>query len=143
MTRRFYQLFALAILIGAPLLISLMTSMLPGSSKPDAIEPASPAATELSEQSANPADDLPPAQPPPPPPNSQQQPAMQAGVAFDAAPSLDPSGAGVSGTDPTPVTDAGSDAAPVASPQLSSDFAPQNGQSDQARIAADAGHHHS
>lgn len=68
---------------------------------------------------------------------------MQAGVAFDAAPSLDPSGAGVSGTDPTPAMDTGSEAAPVANPQLSSDISPQNGQSDQARIAAEADHHHS
>ncbi|MBO9575485.1 MAG: hypothetical protein J7494_07110 [Sphingobium sp.] len=104
MNRRHSQLFALAILIGTPLLISMATNA--GSTPQDGTPP--PASTPDAEQLA--AD---PSQPMPQPlaPPSPNQPG-QAVVLGSTAPTLDTSGKAIAVTDPVGVNVSGaSDAA--------------------------------
>ncbi len=112
MTKRHYQLFALFLLIGAPLLVSLLTSsLLPGIRQ---IAPAQtkPQVPEYMQPAPDPAAGLPPAQPEPPPSQAVQS-GPQAGSAYVAGPSLDTGGMAISGTDPAP----GGTAATYPSPQ--------------------------
>ena len=125
MTKRQTQLFALFLLIGAPLVVSLLSGyFLPG------IKGISPLATQdappaYMQPAPDPAAGLPPGQlEPPPSPNQQTGP--QAGGSYTPVAALDTSGVTISGSDPAPLSLGGSDAsAPAQSgqepPTLSAD----------------------
>jgi hypothetical protein len=103
-TKRQYQLFALLLLIGAPLTVSLLSGyFLPGLRQIAPGHVPAPAAPEYMQPAANPADSLPPAMPPPPA-GQPMQSGPQAGSAYDAAPSFNPSGVAIAGTDPMPAS---------------------------------------
>jgi len=108
MTKRHYQLLALFLLIGAPLLVSLLTSsLLPGLQQ---IAPAQskPQVPEYMQPAPDPAAGLPPALPEPPP-NQPSQNGPQAGGNYTPVATLDPTGTTLAGVDPTPVSVAASD----------------------------------
>jgi hypothetical protein len=125
LTKRQTQLFALFLLIGAPLVVSLLSGyFLPG------IKGISPLATQdvppaYMQPAPDPAAGLPPSQPEPPP-SPAQQTGPQAGGSYTPVAALDTSGVTISGSDPAPLSLGGSDAsAPAQSgqepPTLSAD----------------------
>jgi hypothetical protein len=108
LTKRQTQLFALMLLVGAPLIVSLLSGyFLPGlhdvlpapqlSGPPADMQPA-----------PDPAASLPPAQPGPPPGQTVQN-GPHAGGNYAPVAMLDTSGTAISGSDPTPLALAGSD----------------------------------
>lgn len=97
-----YRLFAIAVLLGAPLLVSIVNSAMPG----PRIETSQAPRPEYLQPPADPMANLPKPQLPPLPQNQQG-----AGTAFTAAPTLDPNGLAVSGSDPSPGAGAPADAA--------------------------------
>ena len=110
MTKRHYQLFALLLLIGAPLVVSLLTSsLMPGLRQiaPSQTEPQRP---EYMQPAPDPAAGLPPAQQEPPPSQAVQS-GPQAGGNYTPVAVLDPAGTTLKGTDPTPLSPASSDPA--------------------------------
>jgi len=112
LTKRHYQLFALFLLIGAPLLVSLLTSsLLPGLQQiaPAQIKPQAP---EYMQPAPDPAAGLPPAQPEPAP-SQPDQSGPQAGGNYMPVATLDPTGTTLTGVDPTPVSVAASDVPPA------------------------------
>lgn len=100
MTRRHYQLFALAILIGAPLLVSLLNHMLVGLGPIAPQQAAAPAAPDYMAPAVNPEDDLPPELKAPPSGQAAQN-GPQAGMASDPGAGLNPAGMAVAGSDPS------------------------------------------
>ena len=110
MTKRHYQLFALMLLVGAPLLVSLLTtSFLPGLQQiaPNSPEPQRP---DYMQPAPDPAAGLPPAQQEPPP-GQLVQAGPQAGGSYTPVPPLDPAGVTQVGTDPMPSSPLTSDTA--------------------------------
>jgi len=112
LTKRYYQLFALALLIGAPLLVSMLSSLIPGihplgppeahaSVRPDYVQPA-----------ANPAANLPPAMPNPPPVSQNGQAGQQTS---EAGTTINTTGMSVAGVDPSASAAAVNPSAPVGS----------------------------
>ena len=89
MTRRHYQFFALALLIGAPLLVSMLSNMLFGIGH---LAPQGVAPPPV--QSSEPVRAEPAPSPPPAPQN------MQPVAPFSTGPTLDPTGTAVAGSDP-------------------------------------------
>ncbi len=100
MTRRHYQIFALAILIGAPLLVSLLNQVLGGVV---ALAPQqqvqAPAAPDENTIVVDPSASLPPESQGSPP--GQAMNAPQQGDASTPPPLLDTSGTAVTGSDPS------------------------------------------
>ncbi len=128
MTKRHYQLFALFLLIGAPLLVSLLTnSLLPGIQQVAPNQPK-PQAPEYMQPAPDPAAGLPPAQPDPPSGQAVQT-GPQAGSSYTPVAVLDPQGMALTGTDPTPVS--------VAAPDGS---APAQGGQEPRTLSADELH---
>jgi hypothetical protein len=138
-TKRQYQLFALVLLIGAPLMVSLLSGyFLPGLRQIAPGPLAPPPQPEYMQPAPNPNDGLPPALPPPPPSTQPMQNGPQAGGLYDAPPSLNPSGVAIAGTDPMP---GGAGTLPPSTAQAEG---PSAGDiaAGQAQLAADAEHHH-
>lgn len=101
MTKRQTQLFALLLLIGAPLLVSLLSGyFLPGIKGISPLATQQPAAPAYMQPAADPAAGLPPGQAEPPAGQTAQS-GPQANVAFNAGPAYDPSGTSVQGVDPS------------------------------------------
>lgn len=102
LNRRHYQIFALTILIGAPLLISSLAGYLPhdapaasdnaATARPDYMTPAADPIADLKVQALP---DPPPAQPNYGPPAN-----LTGNATLDPQPTLDPSGGAVDGVDP-------------------------------------------
>lgn len=116
MTKRQTQLFALMLLVGAPLIVSLMGGYLLPSLREIAPAPQQPVAPAYMQPAPDPAAGLPPGQPEPPP-SPAQQTGPQAGGSYTPVAILDPSGVAISGSDPTPLAPAGSDGSGSASGQ--------------------------
>ena len=112
MTRRYYQFFALAILIGAPLLVSLLNHLIFG---------LAPLASQLTQAPATPDYMTPAAEAAPPAATTSMPPSqMQAGAQANVGP-IDPSGTEISGmeisgADPVPADAEMGGAAPSMDP---------------------------
>lgn len=110
MTKRHYQLFALLLLVGAPLVVSLLTStFLPGLRQiaPNQPEPQRP---DYMQPAPDPEAGLPPAQQETPQ-GQVVQAGPQAGGSYTPVPPLYPAGVTLAGTDPTPISPLAADAA--------------------------------
>jgi len=112
LTRRYYQFFALAILIGAPLLVSLLNHLIFG---------LAPLASQLTQAPATPDYMTPAAEAAPPAATTSMPPSqMQAGAQANVGP-IDPSGTEISGmeisgADPVPADAEMGGAAPSMDP---------------------------
>ncbi len=99
MTKRHYQLLALMLLIGAPLVVNLLANMLPGGQQIAAASAQTAPSADYVQHAANAEESPPPelapsqqiAQAPPPP-----------GEPFSVAPTIDPTGLATQGIDPMP-----------------------------------------
>lgn len=108
MTKRHYQLFALFLLIGAPLLVSLLTSSLLPGLRQITPAPSKPQVPEYMQPAPDPGAGLPPGQSEPPP-SQPSQSGPQAGGNYTPVATLDPTGTTLAGVDPTPISVAASD----------------------------------
>ena len=116
MNKTQYQLFAVSILVGAPLLVSVVANAIPGIH--DAASVASDARAQPADTEAQP-DPAASAPPPPPPPPAE----MLADGSMSAGAAVDPAGIQVAGVDP--VISGGADpAASAASLELPNDVPP-------------------
>jgi len=113
LTKKQTQLFALMLLVGAPLIVSLLSGyFLPGLREvlPAPQQSGPPA---YMQSIPDPAASLPPAQPNPPP-SQPAQGGPLAGGNYTPVPVLDPSGMAISGSDPVPAAAMAGDGSAVA-----------------------------
>jgi hypothetical protein len=109
LTKRQTQLFALLLLIGAPLIVSLLSGyFLPGIKGISPLSTEQPATPAYMQPAPDPAAGLPPGQPEPPP-SPAQQTGPQAGGSYTPVAALDTGGVTISASDPTPLSSGASD----------------------------------
>jgi hypothetical protein len=103
LNKRHYQILALLILIGAPLLVSALASLLPKEQAAPGTDPSASGRPEYLQPAVDPIAELDVKALPDPPPTPQNYgpPAYLTGNAtLDPTPTLDPSSGAVAGVDP-------------------------------------------
>jgi hypothetical protein len=103
LNKRHYQFFALAILIGAPLVVSSLNSLLPKDPSETAMNESAPQQPDYLTPAVDPIAALPVNamhDPPPMPVNNPPPYSLTGDGMLDPAPTLDPGGVAVGGVDP-------------------------------------------